>query len=101
VGERETAGRCPGLSWAAPFGAEDQRLSVAAGTSLARTASYKYDSQGKRWKTTTPEGSMSTNSIPDGGLISSSGTHHEDDSSAESRVGDHHAYVACLHVLEG
>jgi RHS repeat-associated protein len=33
----------------------------AAGTSIARTASYEYDFQGKRWKTTTPEGSMSTN----------------------------------------
>jgi RHS repeat-associated protein len=33
----------------------------AAGTSIARTASYEYDFQGKRWKTTTHEGSMSTN----------------------------------------
>jgi YD repeat-containing protein len=33
----------------------------AAGTTIARTASYEYDFQGKRWKTTTPEGSMSTN----------------------------------------
>ncbi len=33
----------------------------AAGTAIARTASYEYDFQGKRWKTTTPEGSMSTN----------------------------------------
>jgi RHS repeat-associated protein len=46
----------------------------AAGTTIARTASYEYDFQGKRWKTTTPEGSMSTNSIPYGGLISSNGT---------------------------
>jgi len=33
----------------------------AAGTTIARTASYEYDFQGKRWKSTTPEGSMSTN----------------------------------------
>jgi RHS repeat-associated protein len=32
-----------------------------AGTPIARTASYEYDFQVKRWKTTTPEGSMSTN----------------------------------------
>ncbi len=52
------------MPWAVvscPFGAEDQRLSVAAGTPIARTASYAYDFQGKGWKTTTPEGSMSTN----------------------------------------
>lgn len=33
----------------------------AAGTSIARTTAHEYDFQGKRWKTTTPEGSMSTN----------------------------------------
>jgi hypothetical protein len=33
----------------------------AAGTSIARTASYEYDFQGKRWKTTTLEGSMIPN----------------------------------------
>jgi RHS repeat-associated protein len=33
----------------------------AAGTSIARTASYEYDFQGKRWKTTTLEGSMIAN----------------------------------------
>ena len=33
----------------------------AAGTSIARTTAREYESQGKRWKTTTPEGSMSTN----------------------------------------
>jgi len=46
----------------------------AAGTSIARTAPHEYDFQGKRWKTTTPEGSMSTNPNLYGGLISSSGT---------------------------
>jgi RHS repeat-associated protein len=33
----------------------------AAGTSIARTASYEYDFQCKRWKTTTLEGSMIAN----------------------------------------
>ena len=33
----------------------------AAGTSIARTTAHEYDFQGKRWKTTTAEGSMSTN----------------------------------------
>jgi hypothetical protein len=33
----------------------------AAGTSIARSASYEYDFQGKRWKSTTLEGSMIAN----------------------------------------
>ncbi len=33
----------------------------AAGTTIARTTAHEYELQGKRWKTTTPEGSMSTN----------------------------------------
>jgi len=63
VGEHEAARTLPwAYQLAALFGAIGPSTVVdAARTTIARTASYEYDFKGKRWKTTTPEGSMSTN----------------------------------------
>ncbi len=42
---------------------------AAAGSTIARTMAHEYDFQGKRRKTTSPEGSMSTRNNPCGGRI--------------------------------
>ena len=53
-----TAGRSLGLSWAAPLWRRTQRLSVAAGTPIARTAPYEYDFREKPVETSILEGFM-------------------------------------------